>query len=71
MIETIIRFVESPKNPWKIPDARSPVNSPPNDNNMENIISSEKKQKENLVKITSKQLIYTQVISKCIIHNLS
>lgn len=36
------------------------MNSPPN-HNMENIISSEKKQKENLVKITSKQLIYTQV----------
>lgn len=56
----------SPKNPWKIiPDPISPVNIPGNDN-IENIISSELKQKENLVKITSKQLVFTQLEDKAI-----
>ncbi|XP_066249133.1 inhibitor of Bruton tyrosine kinase [Euwallacea similis] len=59
-------LAESPKNPWKIlQDPVSPVNSPPTDN-FETIISNERKQKENLVKITSKQLVYTQIEDKAI-----
>ncbi|EFA06701.1 inhibitor of Bruton tyrosine kinase [Tribolium castaneum] len=55
---------ESPKNPWKIV---SEVGSPPSmETSMSEIISSEKKQKENLVKITSKSLIYTQIEDKAI-----
>ncbi|KAL1502111.1 hypothetical protein ABEB36_007304 [Hypothenemus hampei] len=57
---------ESPKNPWKIPeDWNSSIDSGQQDN-IEAIISSEKKQKENLIKITSKQLVYTQIEDKAI-----
>lgn len=50
---------ESPKNPWKI---ASDFGSPPSlETSMSEIISAERKQKENLVKIKSKSLIYTQV----------
>ncbi|XP_044265697.1 inhibitor of Bruton tyrosine kinase isoform X2 [Tribolium madens] len=53
-----------PKNPWKI---TSEVGSPPSlETSMSEIISSEKKQKENLVKIKSKSLIYTQIEDKAI-----
>jgi len=59
-------LIESPKNPWKLPDDPvSPVNSLRNDN-IETIISSERRQKENLVKITSKQLVFTQLEDKAI-----
>ncbi|CAG9766352.1 unnamed protein product [Ceutorhynchus assimilis] len=59
-------LTESPKNPWKIlQDPISPINSPQNDN-IEAIMSREKKQKENLVKITSKPLAFTQLEDKAI-----
>jgi hypothetical protein len=52
-------ILESPKNPWKI---ANDVGSPPSPGtSLSDIMSSEKKQKENLVKIKSKLLIYTQV----------
>ncbi|XP_049821189.1 inhibitor of Bruton tyrosine kinase isoform X2 [Aethina tumida] len=52
---------ESPKNPWKpIPDISSPISSPEAQCSMDDIISDEKKQKENLVKIQSKPLLHTQ-----------
>ncbi|XP_063932773.1 inhibitor of Bruton tyrosine kinase [Zophobas morio] len=55
---------ESPKNPWKIV---SEIGSPTSlETSMSDIISSEKKQKENLVKIKSKLLIYTQIEDKAI-----
>jgi hypothetical protein len=59
------RFVlESPKNPWKI---ANDVGSPPSPGtSLSDIMSSEKKQKENLVKIKSKLLIYTQIEDKAI-----
>ncbi|XP_050296908.1 inhibitor of Bruton tyrosine kinase [Anthonomus grandis grandis] len=65
-VEVSPNIPESPKNPWKIlQDPVSPQNSPKNDS-IGSIISSEKRQKENLVKITSKQLIHTQLEDKAI-----
>lgn len=53
--------LESPKNPWKnIPDPTAAVILK-DERNMESIIHSEKKQKENLVKMKNKPLSLTQV----------
>ncbi|CAH0551472.1 unnamed protein product [Brassicogethes aeneus] len=63
---------ESPKNPWKtITNVTSPQSTPDGKNltckwGMGDIISDEKKQKENLVKLKSKLLFYTQVEDKAI-----
>ncbi|KAG5881388.1 hypothetical protein JTB14_012005 [Gonioctena quinquepunctata] len=55
-----------PKNPWKtIADVSSPVMSNES-KHIEDIISDEKKQKGNLVKITSKLLVCTQMEDKAI-----
>ena len=60
LLAQLILITESPKNPWKIV---SEIGSPTSlETSMSDIISSEKKQKENLVKIKSKLLIYTQVL---------
>ncbi|XP_074037168.1 inhibitor of Bruton tyrosine kinase isoform X2 [Leptinotarsa decemlineata] len=56
----------TPKNPWKtIPDASSPATSTEL-KHIGDIISDEKKQKENLVKLTTKSLVCTQLEDKAI-----
>lgn len=62
-----IELQESPKNPWKInvPVVSSLIEEV-NNFNINNIISDELKQKENLVKIRSKSLAYTQIEDKAI-----
>ncbi|VEN39985.1 unnamed protein product [Callosobruchus maculatus] len=56
---------EPVKNPWKaIPDITDSVT--PKKSTINDIISDEKKQKENLVKITSKLLVFTQMEDKAI-----
>ncbi|XP_017775512.1 PREDICTED: inhibitor of Bruton tyrosine kinase [Nicrophorus vespilloides] len=58
---------ESPKNPWKrIEPLKSPIGSSDAKANISTIITEEKKQKENLTKIKSKLLIYTQLEDKAI-----
>ncbi|XP_019772045.2 inhibitor of Bruton tyrosine kinase isoform X1 [Dendroctonus ponderosae] len=57
---------EAPKNPWKVIESPvSPVGSPQNDD-IGSIISNERKQKENLEKIRSKRLVFTQMEDKAI-----
>lgn len=59
---TEVQVVETPKNPWKtIANLESPQSL---ESSIGDIISSEKKQKENFVKMKSKLLIYTQVCYK-------
>ncbi|CAH1965417.1 unnamed protein product [Acanthoscelides obtectus] len=56
---------EHPKNPWKpIPDITD--NITPKKSTINDIISDERKQKENLMKITSKLLLFTQMEDKAI-----
>ncbi|XP_018574334.1 inhibitor of Bruton tyrosine kinase [Anoplophora glabripennis] len=59
---------ESPKNPWKIiPDiSSSPISAPDTKSTITDIIYHEKRQKENLVKITTKLLTYTQIEDRAI-----
>ncbi|KAL3285871.1 hypothetical protein HHI36_000391 [Cryptolaemus montrouzieri] len=59
---------ESPKNPWKIiPPETSPIVSPSDGATFCNILSNERKQRENLVKIKNKLLIHTQLEDKAIV----
>ncbi|KAF5274038.1 hypothetical protein FQR65_LT04436 [Abscondita terminalis] len=60
--------LKSPKNPWKIP---SPLSCSPTDPGhsfvaMQTIITEERKQKQNLVKMKAKLLIHTQIEDKAI-----
>lgn len=56
----------APKNPWKIlPENNSPVLAT-DTKHINDIIYDEKKQKENLMKITNKPLIFTQMEDKAI-----
>ncbi|KAJ8924361.1 hypothetical protein NQ315_007157 [Exocentrus adspersus] len=56
-----------PKNPWKtIPDIPSLASSPDVKSSITAIISDERKQKENLVKITTKLLSFTQIEDRAI-----
>nr|CAI5845111.1 unnamed protein product [Callosobruchus analis] len=56
---------EPVKNPWKtIPDITDSIS--PKKSTINDIISDERKQKENLVKITSKLLVFTQMEDKAI-----
>uniref|UniRef100_A0A6P7F2T9 Inhibitor of Bruton tyrosine kinase n=1 Tax=Diabrotica virgifera virgifera TaxID=50390 RepID=A0A6P7F2T9_DIAVI len=56
----------TPKNPWKIlPEASSPV-STADPKHFGDIISDEKKQKENLLKLTNRPLLFTQMEDKAI-----
>ncbi|KAK9875280.1 hypothetical protein WA026_007670 [Henosepilachna vigintioctopunctata] len=59
----------SPKNPWKIltPEATSPICSPPDGAAFSDILSNERKQKENLFKMANKLLIHTQLEDKAIL----
>ncbi|KAF2882129.1 hypothetical protein ILUMI_24051 [Ignelater luminosus] len=63
------KLSESPKNPWKICTEItniSPVGSPIGPATMDSIITDEKRQKENLVKMRTKLLVHTQVEDKAI-----
>ncbi|XP_044744642.1 inhibitor of Bruton tyrosine kinase isoform X2 [Coccinella septempunctata] len=58
---------ETPKNPWKkIPDISENIAKSPTDSSFSGILLDEKKLKGNLVKITNKQLVHTQMEDKAI-----
>ncbi|CAG9862774.1 unnamed protein product [Phyllotreta striolata] len=67
-VDTVL-MPASPKNPWKIiPETAGPVQSPEFKHiNINDIISDERKQKENLVKLTTRSLIYTQIEDRAIV----
>ncbi|XP_060529137.1 inhibitor of Bruton tyrosine kinase isoform X2 [Cylas formicarius] len=54
------------KNPWKMDLTIGSPNNSTLEDNMENIMESEKRQKENLIKIKSKSLALTQLEDKAI-----
>ncbi|XP_045476233.1 inhibitor of Bruton tyrosine kinase [Harmonia axyridis] len=59
---------ESPKNPWKIisPDVSKNIATSPTDSTFCDILLGERKLKENLVKISNKKLVHTQLEDKAI-----
>lgn len=64
-------LVESPKNPWKIIPQSTGGSPSLLETSITEIISAEKKERENLVRIQTKSLIYTQVVYFALLCNVN